>query len=93
MTKTFKEYYADPEFKEKHLKYITEKLPCECGCMVTRVNWLRHAKTNKHKKLMEMKELNEIDDNELNNLKRQVKTLQKTIEKISNQKNSNQKKV
>ena len=86
MSKTFKEYYADPEFREKHLKYITEKLPCECGCMVSRVNWLRHAKTNKHKKLMESKKVNDIDIMELTTLKKQLKNLQERLDKISSQK-------
>lgn len=46
--KTFKEYYADPAFRERHLKYINEKIPCPvCGIMTFRHHMSRHKKSKK----------------------------------------------
>lgn len=50
--KTFKDYYADPEYKAKHLKYLKEKVKCECGAMLGRVNLGPHKKSWRHKKAM-----------------------------------------
>lgn len=49
--KTFKEYYENPEFKEMHLKYIAEKIPCETcgGKKITRGGLKKHNMTRKHK--------------------------------------------
>jgi hypothetical protein len=63
--KTFKEYYSNPEFKEKHKAYINEKIKCdECGNSVSRVNMAKHKKTNKCKNLKlknKSKIIDEID--------------------------------
>jgi len=49
--KTFKEYYADPIFKAKHLKYVSEKIQCtDCGKMIARCNITKHKATAKHLK-------------------------------------------
>jgi hypothetical protein len=61
MVKTFKEYYADPTFKEKHQKYMLESVVCECGCNVMRSNLSKHKKTTKHAKKME-KQTRELDE-------------------------------
>lgn len=52
--KTFKEYYADPEFRERHLRYIKEKLPCTCGKLVSRANMHKHKLTNIHQRRLEL---------------------------------------
>lgn len=62
MVKTFKEYYSNPEFKEKHQKYMLETIECECGCKVMRSNISKHRKTPKHKKMMDKKELDVSED-------------------------------
>ena len=46
--KTFKDYYADPEYRQKHKKYISEKIKCECGRSVTRVGMAKHLRTRIH---------------------------------------------
>ena len=52
-SKTFKDRYQNKDFKEKHLKYIQEKLACECGLMVSRVAIAKHRRTKKHLKAVE----------------------------------------
>ncbi len=54
--KTFKEYYADPKYREKHLKYISEKIPCECGRSVKRFGMSKHKKTTIHSRAMNSKQ-------------------------------------
>ncbi len=47
--KTFKEYYQNPEFKARHLKYITEKITCNiCGVEFSRCNKCKHERSQKH---------------------------------------------
>lgn len=48
--KSFKDYYKNEEFKNKHQEYIKEKIPCECGCQVMRVGMARHKRSNIHNK-------------------------------------------
>lgn len=55
--KTFSEYYADPEFKRKHLERLRELVDCECGAHVTRSNMSRHKKSPRHLKKAESKEV------------------------------------
>lgn len=47
------EYYENN--KEQIAKKRSEKVECECGCVVTRQNLRMHKKTPKHRKLMEQK--------------------------------------
>lgn len=54
--KTFKEYYADPEYKKKHLAHMLEKVTCECGQVSSRNNMPKHKKTSKHLRAMKEKE-------------------------------------
>ncbi len=42
-----KQYYI--KNKKRHLDKLTEKLPCECGKYVQRVNMHRHKESLKHK--------------------------------------------
>jgi len=44
----FKKYYADPEFRERHKKYMNEKVKCDCGLMVPRSYLSKHKRTQKH---------------------------------------------
>ena len=74
-TKTFKDYYQDPEFKKRHLAYIKEKIICECGTKISKHNKYRHLKSDKHKRIMNEKELKK--KNKENN-----KAIQKLEEKI-----------
>ena len=75
MTKSFKEYYANPEFKEKHQKYMLEPIECECGCVVMRSNISKHKKTPKHlKKMMEKKKVDiSINEDTYNRLLNKIK--------------------
>jgi len=46
--KTFKEYYADPEFKARHLEKMRHKVPCPlCECVVSKGNMKKHQDTKK----------------------------------------------
>ena len=40
------------QYSELNKEYLTEKIKCECGCMIRRSNISHHRKTNKHIKLM-----------------------------------------
>ena len=53
--KTFKDYYADPEFRKRHLRYMSEKVPCDCGFQCRRSYMTRHKRTNKHNRLLKQK--------------------------------------
>ena len=45
-TKTFREYYADPEFRRRHLERLTEPVECpNCSTTVGKVNLSRHMKS------------------------------------------------
>jgi len=42
----FSDYYKDENFKEKHKKYILEKVECVlCGFITARCNLTRHRKS------------------------------------------------
>lgn len=47
------EYYTNN--KDKILERMNQKVKCECGCILSRVNLLAHKKTKKHLKRMENK--------------------------------------
>lgn len=60
--KTFVDYYhSDPEFRQKHLDKLKEKIICECGFVTARCNLSRHRKShlhiNKIEKINRIKEL------------------------------------
>jgi hypothetical protein len=55
-TKTFKDYYSDPAYKQRHLEYIKQKVPCKCGVITARNNMSTHKKTKKHQKLIKQAE-------------------------------------
>ena len=46
-----KKYYDNNS--DKILEKLKEKITCECGCILSRINLNRHRKTDKHKKMIE----------------------------------------
>jgi len=40
------------KYRDKNKDKINEKINCECGCMISKANLLRHQKSPKHIKLM-----------------------------------------
>ena len=52
-SKTFKDYYADPEYRRRHLDKISEKVECECGYIGAKTYMSRHRKTKIHQKRLE----------------------------------------
>lgn len=53
---TFKQRYnKDLKYKENHLKYINQKIPCDCGMLVCRCYMSKHQNTQKHQRLTELK--------------------------------------
>lgn len=52
-----KEYWNEynREHYQKNKEYLFEKIPCECGSVITRTNMTRHKKTQKHKDYMAAK--------------------------------------
>ena len=73
MVKTFKQYYEDPLFKEKHQKYMLESIECECGCKVMRSNISKHRKTPKHTKLMDKKKDVDLSEETYNKILNKIK--------------------
>ena len=71
--KTFKDRYQDEEYKEKHLKYINEKILCECGKMVARVGMAKHKRCLMHQKRIAEK------TGTLNQYEERLKKLEKMI--------------
>jgi hypothetical protein len=59
-SKTFKDYYKDPKFRERHLNYMSEKVKCkDCGRITSRCNMSKHRGTEIHNRLAKEKILNE----------------------------------
>ena len=46
-----KQYYNDN--KDKILSHSTEQVECECGCIVSRINLLRHKRSKRHEHLLQ----------------------------------------
>lgn len=65
--KTFRDYYANPEYRKKHLEYISGKVQCpQCETMVARCNLSKHRQSMKHKKNDGLRQKNkEIDLNKM----------------------------
>ena len=75
--KSFKEYYQNPEFRERHLNYLKEKVVCECGKTVMRCNKTRHKKSKKHQEAVN-KPASDVQ-NELKKMKHQIRKLVKKL--------------
>lgn len=88
-SKTFRDYYKDPEYKKKHLAYMATKVKCHhCMKSLTRANMTNHLRTLKCQKARERK-LKIIDNVEkLSNLLKlaanmtDIETAKKLKEKI-----------
>jgi hypothetical protein len=61
MGKTFKDYYQDEEYRKKHLEYMKTPILCACGCAVPRCQMTVHKKTDKHKKLIIVRLIDEAN--------------------------------
>ena len=64
--KIYNRYYIkklreNPEKKEAERKYSSEKITCECGCVVVRSYLCKHIKTTKHTEMLEDKKLLSTD--------------------------------
>lgn len=66
----FTDYYADEEYRQKHLARMKERVVCECGAETSRVNSYAHKKSGKHLAYVEKKKLEE-----------QIKKLKKNLKK------------
>ena len=59
--KTFREYYADPEYRKKHLEYITQTVECpNCDLSCQRVAMARHRQSKRHFRLAKEKQDNQL---------------------------------
>lgn len=67
----FSEYYKNnPEFREKHNKYMCEKVSCICGFVTARSNMTKHKKSSNH-----TKRIDEAEDNLERNIKKNYEAL------------------
>lgn len=73
--KTFRDYYANEEFKQRHLARMKEKIDCECGKSVSRSNLSAHKKTKKHLRNIQIKtdDTDELENRIINKLINQFK--------------------
>jgi len=79
---SFTKYYANPEYREKHLNYIKQKVECSlCKVMVARANMPAHKKTKKHQFLGEKHVIKEKRKADLK--KKKDKLYDSIIKKIS----------
>lgn len=58
-------YNNDQTFKEKHLKYIKEKITCECGKKLSRSNLSSHRKSKLHLNIVNKKNDHDSQINEI----------------------------
>ena len=70
--KTYNRYYIkklreNPEKKDAEKKYSSEKIICDCGCIVSRANYYKHKKTTKHSDMQEAKK--SLNEEQLTQLK------------------------
>lgn len=85
---TFKDYYADPEYRQRHLDRLKEKVTCECGFVTSIVNLKRHKRGSTHAKRMGKiaPTVEEVDPHErkrrLKRMKKRIDTLIKEIEEL-----------
>jgi len=62
---TFKDYYKNQDYRTKHLNYLKEKVECECGCILARVNMYRHRESEKHLMLLNCQTMEEYHNKKL----------------------------
>lgn len=77
--KVFKDYYADPGYRQRHLDRMQEKLECDtCGIRVSRSNMSKHRRTRHHIRVSE--KIREVVDKRLDNtfLSKMIKFIQDT---------------
>ena len=73
-------YNSNPEFKEKHLAYMKEKVQCKCGKTYIRCQGHMHKKTLYHQLTTEIQNLKE----QINELTNKNKILHKKIIRYKN---------
>jgi len=72
----FKQYYDDPEYKQRHLEQKKEEIECGgCGAIITRQSYAQHCKSERHKK-------NSIKNENVIQLEKELKE----IERVHNKK-------
>ncbi len=88
---TFKEQYQNKEFRERHKKYILEKVQCSCGTITARCNMSHHRLTKHHKLWHEKWSKDDIKEKikEIEELKKKIQAkyndkIRKIQEKIEN---------
>lgn len=71
-------YYADPEYKAKHLARMKEKITCPlCGHIIQRANLTHHNKTSKLHENKEMIDFNRLSNEEIEKLMEKLNNLKK----------------
>ena len=81
-TKTFKEYYSNPSFKEKYLGYVKAYIQCEdCGKEVQRCAMSRHRLSKKHIEFVKKRDGN--IDVQRNEIQAEIQTLRDRIDQLS----------
>lgn len=81
----FKDYYqTHPEFRERHLMKLKEKVACACGRNVAKCGLARHYRTKAHLNTITKKdEVEKKNNNELDELRMEVQQLKKLLEQVN----------
>ena len=58
MTEYCKDYNKRPEIKEKKSEYYKQKVPCDCGMLISKGGMHIHKKTKKHLDFLENSKTN-----------------------------------
>lgn len=82
MGKIFKDYYADPEYRKRHLEKLKKEVTCGCGKTMAQVNLKRHQKSKLHEKKLAEKEMTQ-NENEKDTIKELNKKMSKLIKLLS----------
>jgi|SRR5690606_1412207 len=71
---SFQKYYADEDYKKRHLEYMQEKVVCTCNKKLSRGNLNRHLQSTLHANRMKQIEntVKRLDQNRLDEIENQL---------------------
>ena len=81
-SKSFKDYYEDPEFKKKHQLYMSQKIPCkQCGQIVMRGGMTKHKKSNKCHEKVNTEEV--YNNNQMSQMQQKIDKLLLIVQQLN----------
>jgi hypothetical protein len=75
-------YYSRPEYREKHLQYVKQRITCKiCGGAVQRSNMSKHNVTELHKRMLARK-IEEEKELKATNTEKLINELSKKLDEL-----------